>query len=34
VFVRIDPRDKTKRWYFQGGQYEYRLDKYVDFYPA
>jgi len=34
VFVRLDPRDKTQRWYFQGGFLEYRLDKYVDFYPA
>lgn len=34
VFVRLDPRDKTQRWYFQGGALEYKLDKYVDFYVA
>lgn len=34
VFVRLDPRDKTQRWYFQGGALEYRVNKYVDFYTA
>lgn len=32
VFVRLNPREKTQRWYFQGGSLEYNLDKYVDFY--
>jgi hypothetical protein len=34
VFVRLDPRDRTKRWYFQGGFLEYKLDKYVNYYTA
>lgn len=34
VYIRLDPRDRNNRWYFQGGALQYRVDKYVDFYPA